>query len=476
LKQLINCSFVSWHLPGFVPELDENGKPLKSDGKFAVTASAFVVAGGAIALRIGGRAALVSGLGLDFITNNPELQGQMNQILEFSDSMDPIAKAGLFTLAWTLVKVLCVDAGGVVLALSSGILFGGVLEGAVMSAFSATVGSSAAFGLAKLDTPVRKKALEILEEQPALRGIERVVAQDGLKAILTLRLAPILPVPLGFYNYIYGVSNVPYFDFAGGIFLGSLKPYLLDSYLGYFGKTVVDGSASADGGIQDYVLLGALGVSVLVGSFASQLAGETWDTVLEEIEVEEKAKAGYVEEEIDDGIVRDVFGQTLPQWMVGFQLALKEADIGVNDLIDEEFDAKLWNYTKSEGENPIPRELDPAFKPGSPEIVGAFKGLDIPALSCDGLVLSPSMFSAWLRYSDPLFDQEEYTKERELWKIARSRTIKIKKDDVDDGALKIDESTELSKESLLSRLGKLRTGAEEKLNQLEQRAEFIDRR
>lgn len=120
-----------------------------------MTASAFVVAGGAIALRIGGRAALVSTLGLDFITNNPELQGQMNQVLEFSDSMDPIAKAGLFTLAWTLVKVLCVDAGGVVLALSSGILFGGVFQGAVMSAFSATLGSSVAFGLAKLDTPVR---------------------------------------------------------------------------------------------------------------------------------------------------------------------------------------------------------------------------------------------------------------------------------------------------------------------------------
>ena len=447
---------------------------MKSDGKFAVTASAFVVAGGAIALRIGGRAALVSTLGLDFITNNPELTAQMNQILEFSDSMDPIAKAGLFTLAWTLVKVLCVDAGGIVLALSSGILFGGVLQGAVMSAFSATVGSSAAFGLAKLDTPVRKKALEILEEQPALRGIERVVAQDGLKAILTLRLAPILPVPLGFYNYIYGVSNVPYFDFAGGIFLGSLKPYLLDSYIGFFGKTVVDGSASADGGMQDYILLGALGVSVLVGSFASQLAGETWDTVLEEIKAEEKAKGGDVEEEVDDGIVREVFGQTLPQWMVGFQLSMKEADVRINNLIDEEFDAKVWNYTKSEGENPIPRELNPAFYPGSPEIVGVYKGLDLPALSCDGLVLSPSMFSAWLRYADPLFDEEEYAKEREFLKIAEPRAIKIDEDDMDDGALKIDMSTVLSKEALLARLGKLRAEAQEKLNQLEQRADLKD--
>ena len=36
---------------GFVPEIDEDGKPIKSDGKFALTATAFVVAAGAIAQK-----------------------------------------------------------------------------------------------------------------------------------------------------------------------------------------------------------------------------------------------------------------------------------------------------------------------------------------------------------------------------------------------------------------------------------------
>ena len=147
------------------------------------------------------------------------------------------------------MKVLCFDFGGVVLALSAGILFGGVIQGAVCSAAAATIGSSVAFFLAKADTPVRKKALEVVDEYPSLRGIERVVAEDGLKAILTLRLAPLLPIPIGMYNYVYGVTNVPYFDFAAGVFLGSLKPYLLDSYLGVFGKQVVEGTAGDPGGI-----------------------------------------------------------------------------------------------------------------------------------------------------------------------------------------------------------------------------------
>lgn len=47
---------------GWVPELDEDGKPIKSDGKYAVTITAFCLAAGAIALRIGGRAALMSGM------------------------------------------------------------------------------------------------------------------------------------------------------------------------------------------------------------------------------------------------------------------------------------------------------------------------------------------------------------------------------------------------------------------------------
>ncbi len=60
--------------------------------------------------------------------------------------------------------------------------FGGVLQGALFSAFAATVGSSVAFVLAKLDTPLRKQALQLIEKYPSLRGVEKVVAKDGVKA------------------------------------------------------------------------------------------------------------------------------------------------------------------------------------------------------------------------------------------------------------------------------------------------------
>eukprot|EP01082_Thalassiosira_pseudonana_P012229 g11017.t1 g11017 contig46:224560-226462(-) len=397
---------------GYVPELDpDTGKPISSDSKSAVAITAFVVAAGAVALRIGGRAALVSALGLDFATENPELREGLNSVLQYADTVGTETELALFILAWTAVKVFCFDAGGVVLALASGILFGGVWQGAVVSAFAATVGSSIAFGMAKLDTPVRKKALEVVDEYPSLRGIEKVVAKDGLKAILTLRLAPVLPIPLGIYNYVYGVTNVPYLDFAGGIFLGSLKPYLLDSYLGVFGKQIVDGTAGEVGSLQDTLLLVALGVSVLIGVFASQLANETWESINEEVEREKAEKAAAEGEggEIDDydGITREFMGMDVPKWIIGFQLALQAADKRVNTMIEDEYHAKVWNYTAEELESPSSTVINPATQPDSPEVVNANTGFDFGASICDGLVLSPALLGAYLRYADPLYEEEE---------------------------------------------------------------------
>jgi hypothetical protein len=288
---------------------------------------------------------------------------------------------------------------------------------------------------AKADTPVRKKAIEIVEENPSLRGLEKVVADEGLKAVLTLRLAPVLPIPLGMYNYVYGISNVRYFDFAGGIFLGSLKPYFLDSYLGYFGKSLVDGTAN-DGGMQDYLLIGVLGFSVLIGVFASQLASETWDAVLKEQEAEEKErklKDGDGDIDEDENITTEIFGFELPQWMVGFQYGLQDADTRMNTLVLQEFDAKVWNCTEDASilgmeisKSDLPRQKNPALiDPTSPEITEKYEGVDFGATTCDGLVLSPILFSYFLKFADPLFDETEFQDERDIEKDAQRDSGKL---------------------------------------------------
>ena len=440
---------------GFVPELDEDGKPITSDGKFAVTLTAFVVAAGAIALRIGGRAALVSAVGLDFVTENPELKENLDLVLNTAESMDPVTKALLFTAAWTAVKVLCFDAAGVALALASGILFGGVLQGAVASAAAATAGSTVAFGLAKLDTPIRRKGLELIDEYPSLRGIEKVVAEDGLKAILTLRLAPLLPIPIGAYNYVYSITNVPLFDFCGGIFLGSLKPYLLDSYLGYFGKSIVDGTAEQSGW-QDTLLLAALGASVLIGVFASQLASETWDAVIQEVETEKDKKK---EETVEPEGPPKFLGFELPMWVITFQKNLEKADLRVQTMVLDEYSAKLWNRTKDEG---FAEEPNPAFYQSSPEILGRNKGVDLNNSVFDGLVLSPILFSMFGKYSDPLYREEEDT---ELQERALQREIEASPELQDRENLRME---------LLTKAKSLRVRVENRIQAINERTDALE--
>lgn len=378
----------------------------KEQSKFAIGITAFFVAIGYVILRIGGRAALVSAIGLDFTNENPELQTQLQSFLDYTNEFDIVTKSSIFILGWCLVKIFCFDIGGVVLALSSGILFDNVLIGAVMSAGSATIGSVSAFLLAKVDTPIRKKALELFDEYPSLRGIDKVVAKDGIKAILTLRLAPILPIPIGLYNYVYGVTNVPITDFAIGIFLGSLKPYLLDSYLGYFGKSVLQGNT--DSSTEDILLLVIIGFSILIGVFASQLATETWESVQDEVEKEKRLKDGITDEDDtqDDGILRNVMGLDVPDFAVGLQLTFQKAIENLDELINVEYEAKVWNYTNVE-EEPIPKDIDPAFFSSSPEVMDKYKGIDFGLALCDGFSAGFVLLQSFLTYADPLFVEVE---------------------------------------------------------------------
>jgi hypothetical protein len=73
------------------------------------------------------------------------------------------------------------------------------------------------------------------------------------------------------------------------------------SYLRVFGKDIVDGNTDG-GGMEDVLLLIALGASVLIGVFASQLANQTWDLINKEIEIK-KAAAGKGDNDDEEDVV-----------------------------------------------------------------------------------------------------------------------------------------------------------------------------
>ena len=250
----------------------------------AVVASATVVFIGYFVLRLGGRAALVSLLGLDFVAEMG-IGDQVDQVVEAASQLGPLALVG-FVGAWCVAKVFLLDVISIALAFSSGILFGGVFQGALLSAAGATAGSYLAFQLSR--GALQSRAEEALRSRPVARALSKVVEEDGFRTVFVLRLAPILPMPLGLYSYVYGASNLTALPFIGATFLGSIKPYLVDSYAGVFSKQILDGDSMDSS--RDLILLVGLGVLVLVGTFATDLAGESFDKVQEEVKKEEERR------------------------------------------------------------------------------------------------------------------------------------------------------------------------------------------
>lgn len=318
----------------------EEGNESGADAKSAFVASAAAVVVGAFILRLGGRAALVSVLGLDVVADLG-LGDQINDVVSYANALGGWAVVGFF-MAWVVAKVFLLDVVGIALAFASGIIFGGVFEGAAISALGATFGSLVAFGLSR--TLLQEKVEEAIEKQPVARALAKVVEEDGFKTVFVLRLAPILPIPLGAYSYVYGTSKLNPLIFAAATGLGSIKPYLVDSYLGVFSKQLIDGDLDSS---KDIVLLVGLGVLVLVGVFATDLAGESWDRVQLEMAADERKRveAGVLTEEEEgqqegwDGMIGPLNASKPVALATGLvpvaaREEVAEAWLGMNDFLD----------------------------------------------------------------------------------------------------------------------------------------------
>ena len=270
-------------------EAAAGGRDASDAGKSAFVASASAVLIGAVILRLGGRAALVSVLGLDVVADLG-IGDKIDEVVSYADALGPLAVLG-FIGAWVVAKVFLIDFISIALALSSGILFGGVFPGALLATTGATIGSLVAFQLSR--GIAQPRVASAVESQPVARALAKVVEEDGFKTVFVLRLAPILPIPLGAYSYIYGASKLSWLPFSAATFLGGIKPYLVDSYLGVFTKQIIDGDAMDSS--KDLILLVGLGVLVLVGVFATELAGESWDLVQQEVKLDEQRRREAIE-------------------------------------------------------------------------------------------------------------------------------------------------------------------------------------
>lgn len=171
--------------------------------------------------------------------------------------------------------------------------------------------------------------------------------------MLTLRLSPLLPIPIAAYNYLYAVLSVTPFEFFAGITLGSIKPYLLDCYLGLFGKSFLLSSTDTPDSGGELVLLGVVALVVIVGSFAAQVAARSWEEIQQEINMLQQTLRARDDPsdltryggDLNDVGLWDLIGvkdEELPQFLRGWKQTFDRAYTRLEIVLFDEW-SKIWN-------------------------------------------------------------------------------------------------------------------------------------
>lgn len=171
------------------------------------------------------------------------------------------------------------------------------------------------------------------DTRSSLRSIDRACQKDGFKTVLSLRLSPVLPIPIAAYSYLYGATSIRFLDFVFGLSLGSIKPYAFDCYLGLLSKSVIDDNSTDS---DPFILAGVTAI-ILVGILSSQLASSIYEELISD---ENKDKEGGQDDEsnIQDDIFKFFGGlvgmETKPTKSSGdFSVALDRISRVVDDEI-----------------------------------------------------------------------------------------------------------------------------------------------
>lgn len=130
------------------PDKDTSNVEKSKKKPTGLLVSAFFIAVSATVLRLGGRTAFVQMLGLDFVTGSG-IKTQVNDFVGYFQSLGDVSQFAAFFFAWLAAKAFCIDAATIVLALSSGVLFGGIFEGTAVSVICSSTASLCVFFLSR---------------------------------------------------------------------------------------------------------------------------------------------------------------------------------------------------------------------------------------------------------------------------------------------------------------------------------------
>ena len=206
-------------------------------------------------------------------SQNPEFSESISNIVSSPsatlqsvvDKIEGMGDAGVayFAAVYVIAEILAIPA--IPLTASAGYLFG-VQEGTLVVLLSGTIASGVGFLLGR--TLFREKVVEILEDYPKFKAIDRVIGKEGFKLMVLLRLSPIFPFSLS--NYLYGATSIDFWPYFWGTMLGFGPGTFAYVYTGTVGKALLSSDANAQPWyVYAGVLAGIAGFLKVVADVAS---------------------------------------------------------------------------------------------------------------------------------------------------------------------------------------------------------------
>lgn len=214
-----------------------------------------------------GGLALILGLGYLF---KGQIRHFLDYFIERVDEWGPwgyVAYGGLYTL----LEVLALPA--IPLTMTAGVLFG-IVPGTILVSGAATTAATIAFLIARY--AARDKVLQLAQDNPKYKAIDRAIGKESFKVVTLLRLSPLLPLALS--NYFYGITSVDLPSYVAGSWLGMLPGTIAYVYAGNYGRALIDGDGDV-GGVKGWQVALGLGITVLAVGYIGKLAKKALDDV-----------------------------------------------------------------------------------------------------------------------------------------------------------------------------------------------------
>lgn len=152
---------------------------------------------------------------------------------EYAESMGLIGVA-IFFAVYVLATVFMLPASTFTLA--AGLAYG--FWGIPIVLVSATAGACAAFLIGRFF--FRDRIKKYASNKPKIKAIRESVDQDGWKVAGLLRLSPV--VPFNLQNYLFGATEIPFWQYALTTFFGIAPGTALYVYIGTLGNSASEAS------------------------------------------------------------------------------------------------------------------------------------------------------------------------------------------------------------------------------------------